>query len=181
MGRAPERTLRTRGTSLGETHRRNPGTPWGHESRGKKNRSLRGNGQGTSAYSARLRFPFPRLYSALAAVAENPGCAQSHTATSFGVSEVAVTQVVEELVDRGLIWRDQDSRDRRAYQVTFTRTEHSITDSARVAIADQEALFLAPITKGKAAQLLLFLKRLVSTKRSAGYGKESIERLLQWH
>ncbi len=61
-----------------------------------------------------------RHLGALAAIDAAAPCTQQHLARELGVTEPAIAQKVDELVDLGLVVRGRDPRDRRRYALELT-------------------------------------------------------------
>ena len=92
----------------------------------------------------------PVQYVALAAVAANPSLDQVTLAGLIAYDRTTITGVVDRLVQKGLMARNESSRDRRARELTITdagqRTLRSITPAVEAAqrimlrgLSDQEA------------------------------------------
>lgn len=78
----------------------------------------------------------PGRFATLTLIARNPGISQTELSLASGRDKSSVTPVVEDLVRRGLVERQREARDRRAYRLNLTRagrkTLLSLTRIARV-------------------------------------------------
>lgn len=69
-------------------------------------------------------------YSALALIDDNPGLRQSELAQGLDVEQPNLVVIVDELEQRGLVSRDRDPADRRAYALHLTERGRSLLAQA---------------------------------------------------
>jgi DNA-binding MarR family transcriptional regulator len=102
----------------------------------------------------------PAQFSALAAIAENPGRRQSDIAAALGVQRPNFVSLMDELERRGLAERLRSGADRRANALRLTPFGAALLDRALAAQAAQEAAIRAEIGEAERRQLIETLDRL---------------------
>lgn len=104
----------------------------------------------------------PVQYVALAAVAANPGLDQVTLAGLIAYDRTTITGVVDRLVQKGLISRQESSRDRRARELTITgagtRTLRSITPAVEAA----QRTMLRGLTDKEAKELMRLMQKAIA-------------------
>ena len=114
----------------------------------------------------------PRHFAALTVLTELGGGSQRQLAGALGVSEPMVVEVIDGLLDRGLVSRERNPSDRRSYRLSLTevgRATHAEAESAIRAVARR---FTAPIGEEGEAELRGLLRTLLTGNR-ADAGKPS--------
>lgn len=109
----------------------------------------------------------PSLFGMLQVIAANPGLTPSGLAEAMGVDKSAIVKVVNQLGERGLIWRAPLPNDRRSHCLP-------LTPQGAAALARMEALVLAhedEFAKGLTAEEKATLIRLL--QKLAEQGRES--------
>jgi DNA-binding MarR family transcriptional regulator len=105
----------------------------------------------------------PVQYVALAAVDANPGIDQITLAGLIAYDRTTITGVVDRLVLKGHITRQESSRDRRARELTITvagrRTLRGITPAVEAA----QQIMLRGLTDKEAKELVRLLQKAVAT------------------
>lgn len=102
----------------------------------------------------------PAQFSALAAIAENPGRRQSDIAAALGVQRPNFVSLMDELERRGLAERLRSGADRRANALRLTPSGAALLDRALAAQAAQEAAIRAEIGEGERRRLIETLDKL---------------------
>ena len=91
----------------------------------------------------------PVQYAAIAAISANPGIDQVTLAGLIAYDRTTITGVVDRLVQKGLVARQESSRDRRARELKVThagrKTLTGITRLLQKAIASGNELSRAPL------------------------------------
>jgi DNA-binding MarR family transcriptional regulator len=108
----------------------------------------------------------PRHFAALTVLTELGGGSQRQLAGALGVSEPMVVEVIDGLLDRGLVARERNPSDRRSYQLSLTgagQTTHAEAESAIRAVARR---FTAPIGEEGEAELGGLLRTLLTGHRA---------------
>lgn len=73
------------------------------------------------------------LYSVLLVVAANPGCRQADLGAVLRIRQPNLVEPIDTLVERGLVRRRPDPRDRRAQTLSLTRTGRTVLGVQREA------------------------------------------------
>jgi DNA-binding MarR family transcriptional regulator len=102
----------------------------------------------------------PAQFSALAAIAENPGRRQSDIAAALGVQRPNFVSLMDELERRGLAERLRSGADRRANALRLTPSGAALLDRAIGAQAAQEAAIRAEIGEAERRRLIETLDKL---------------------
>ncbi|MEZ5810621.1 MAG: MarR family transcriptional regulator [Rhizobiaceae bacterium] len=110
-------------------------------------------------------------FSALVVIVDNAGLSQSQLAESLSIERPNLVLVVDELESRGLILRQRDKTDRRAYRLVPTAPGRKLCASALAAIDDHEARLTAGIDAGDRAALVAALGRIESNGRNVHEGR----------
>jgi DNA-binding MarR family transcriptional regulator len=108
----------------------------------------------------------PRHFAALTVLTELGGGSQRQLADALGVSEPMVVEVVDGLLDRGLVSRERNPADRRSYRLSLTeagRTTHTQAESAIRAVA---RTFTARIGEPGEEELGALLRTLLTGTRA---------------
>ncbi|MFC9763045.1 MarR family winged helix-turn-helix transcriptional regulator [Rhodococcus jostii] len=82
-------------------------------------------------------------YVVLLALDEHPLRTQAALAEAIGADKTRIIGVLDDLQDRGLIYRQRDPADRRARLLSLTPDGHDVRDSAQAAIRRGEERLLA--------------------------------------
>jgi DNA-binding MarR family transcriptional regulator len=101
-----------------------------------------------------------RHFGILVAVQEAPGCSQVEVAHTFGVTEAAVTQAVDTLVQANLLARSRDPQDRRGYHLELSGPGKVLAGHALDRVLRAEGELLAAVTPEAAAHFRALLRRL---------------------
>jgi MarR family transcriptional regulator, temperature-dependent positive regulator of motility len=104
----------------------------------------------------------PVQYAALAAVDANPGIDQVTLAGLIAYDRTTITGVVDRLVQKGLMTRQESSRDRRARELKLTvagrRTLRSITPAVEAA----QRIMVRGLTEPEAKELMRLLQKAIA-------------------
>jgi DNA-binding MarR family transcriptional regulator len=103
----------------------------------------------------------PREYSVLAVLAEHSPLSQTRIAAILGLDRTTILKLGALLEHKGLVVREQDADDRRAYAVALTRDGDRIRADAFTLLVDCEERFLTPLSGAERAQLGDLLSRVV--------------------
>jgi DNA-binding MarR family transcriptional regulator len=104
----------------------------------------------------------PVQYSALAAVGANPGIDQVTLAGMIAYDRTTITGVVDRLVQKGLVARQESSRDRRARELTISDAGRRTLRGISPAVAAAQEIMLRGLTKKEAKELLRLLQKVIS-------------------
>jgi MarR family transcriptional regulator, temperature-dependent positive regulator of motility len=104
----------------------------------------------------------PVQYAALAAVSANPGIDQATLAGLIAFDRTTIAGVVDRLVLKGLVKRQESARDRRARELTLTgagqRTLREVTPAVKAA----QRLMLRGLTEQEAKELVRLLQKAIA-------------------
>src|SRR5919201_1619455 len=87
----------------------------------------------------------PRHVAALTVLTELGGGSQRQLAGALGVSEPMVVEVIDGLLDRGLVSRERNPADRRSYRLSLTEAGRATRAQAESALRAVARTFPAPI------------------------------------
>lgn len=99
-------------------------------------------------------------FAVLSIVAANPGINQGATGRMLGIKRANMVALINELVDKGLVDRDVDPNDRRAFSLTATEQGAAALADAVQRIEMHENRMLADMTPQERATLLDLLGRI---------------------
>jgi DNA-binding MarR family transcriptional regulator len=102
----------------------------------------------------------PREYSVLAVLAERSPLSQTQVAEILGLDRTTILKLGASLERKGLVVRQRDPNDARAYAVALTSDGDRLRAAAFELLLACEAQFLAPLTRRERHQLHDFLARL---------------------
>jgi len=104
----------------------------------------------------------PGRFATLTLIARNPGISQTALSLANGRDKSSVTPVVEDLVRRGLVNRQRERSDRRAYRLNLTATgKKTLIELTRCARRHERNLD-AIIGRGERKRFLATLKRIAA-------------------
>jgi DNA-binding MarR family transcriptional regulator len=102
----------------------------------------------------------PAHAGSLRIIAASDGASQQEVATRLGMFPSRLVALVDELQERGLVERVENSRDRRTYALRLTREGRDLLERiGRVAREHQESL-LASLSAEERDQLAALLRRI---------------------
>lgn len=104
-----------------------------------------------------------RQFTVLVTVAQEEGLRQTDLVDLTGIDRSTLADIVQRLVDRGLLERARTKHDGRAYAVRLTEAGKQALVAAEPAIARAEAKLLEALTTEGRATFLDSLKRLVAS------------------
>ncbi|MBX9824854.1 MAG: MarR family winged helix-turn-helix transcriptional regulator [Xanthobacteraceae bacterium] len=104
----------------------------------------------------------PVQYAALAAVDANPAVDQVTLAGLIAFDRTTITGVVDRLVAKGLITRQESSRDRRARELTITAAGRRILLAIAPAVDTAQRTMLRGLTESEADDLLRLLHKAIA-------------------
>ncbi len=102
-----------------------------------------------------------REYSVLAVLAEQSPLSQSRIADILGLDRTTILKVGASLERKGLVVRERDEHDRRAYAVALTPAGEGVRLQAFTLLAESEERFLTPLAGQQRDQLNDLLSRIV--------------------
>lgn len=114
----------------------------------------------------------PRHFAALTVLTELGGGSQRQLAGALGVTEPMVVEVIDGLLDRGLVSRERNPADRRSYRLSLTDAGRATHSQAESAIREVARTFTAPIGEAGEEELRGLLQTLLTGTR-AGAGEAS--------
>jgi DNA-binding MarR family transcriptional regulator len=101
----------------------------------------------------------PVQYVALAAVSANPGIDQVTLAGLIAYDRTTITGVVDRLVLKGLMARNESSRDRRARVLTITEAGQRTLRSITPAVEAAQRIMLRGLSDKEAKELMRLLQK----------------------
>ena len=104
----------------------------------------------------------PVQYAALAAVGANPGVDQVTLAGLIAFDRTTITGVVDRLVQKGLITRQESSRDRRARELKITDAGRRTLRSVTPAVEAAQRILLRGLTEKEAKELVRLLQKAIA-------------------
>ena len=93
-------------------------------------------------------------FSALSVIAEKPGLSQAHLADALSIERPNLVVLVDELEQAGLIARDRQASDRRAYALTLTNEGARVLKRADAAVMAHDAHMTTALSKADRARLM---------------------------
>lgn len=105
----------------------------------------------------------PVQYAALAAVSSNPRMDQVTLAGLIAYDRTTITGVVDRLVQKGLLARHENSRDRRARQLKITDAGRRSLRGMTPAVEAAQRIMLAGLTEKEAKELVHLLQKVTTT------------------
>jgi DNA-binding MarR family transcriptional regulator len=103
----------------------------------------------------------PREYSVLAVLAEHSPLTQTRIAEILGLDRTTILKLGASLERRGLVIRERDEHDRRAYAIALTPAGDRLREHALAQMVACEAQFLMPLAGDQRDQLHDLLSRVV--------------------
>jgi MarR family transcriptional regulator, temperature-dependent positive regulator of motility len=104
----------------------------------------------------------PVQYAALAAVNANPGIDQVTLAGLIAYDRTTITGVVDRLVQKGLVARHENSRDRRARELRVTDTGRQTLRGITPAVERAQRIILRGLTEKEARELVRLLQKAIA-------------------
>ena len=101
----------------------------------------------------------PVQYVALAAVDANPGIDQVTLAGLIAYDRTTITGVVDRLVQKGLMARQESSRDRRARELKITEAGRRTLRGITPAVEEAQRIMLRGLTDKEAKELVRLLQK----------------------
>lgn len=108
----------------------------------------------------------PRHFAALTVLTELGGGSQRQLAAALGVSEPMVVEVIDGLLDRGLVSRERNPADRRSYRLSLTDEGRTTLAQAESAVRAVARTFTAPIGDEGEEELRGLLRTLLTGNRA---------------
>ncbi|WP_343527008.1 MarR family transcriptional regulator [Sphingomonas sp.] len=96
----------------------------------------------------------------LSVVADNPGINQGAVGRLLGIKRANMVPLINELIENGLILRETDPADRRAFTLTMSSEGAAMLDDCLYRIEEHEERLLAGFTKAEKAMLIDLLERI---------------------
>lgn len=103
----------------------------------------------------------PREYSVLAVVADRSPLSQTTVAEILGLDRTTILKLGASLERHGLLVRQRDPDDKRAYAVALTPAGDRLRAQAFELLLDCERRFLVPLSRSEQKQLHQYLTKLV--------------------
>jgi DNA-binding MarR family transcriptional regulator len=104
----------------------------------------------------------PVQYAALGAVSGNPGIDQVTLAGLIAFDRTTITGVVDRLVQKGLLARQESSRDRRARELNITDTGRRTLRDITPAVDAAQRIMLRGLTDKEARELVRLLQKVTA-------------------
>ncbi len=104
----------------------------------------------------------PVQYAALAAVNGNPGIDQVTLAGLIGYDRTTITGVVDRLVQKGLVARQESSRDRRARELKITEPGRRTLRGITPAVEEAQRIMVRGLTDKEAKELVRLLQKAIA-------------------
>jgi DNA-binding MarR family transcriptional regulator len=104
----------------------------------------------------------PVQYAALAAVGAQPGIDQITLAGLIAFDRTTIAGVVDRLVLKGLVKRQESSRDRRARELTLTGAGRRTLRSVTPAVEAAQRVMLRGLTSQEAKELVRLLRKALA-------------------
>jgi MarR family transcriptional regulator, transcriptional regulator for hemolysin len=102
-----------------------------------------------------------REYAVLEVLAEQSPLSQTRIAEALGVDRTTILKLGASLEQKGLVVRERDEHDRRAYAVALTPDGDRMRTAAFTLLADSEERFLTHLVGDQRDQLNDLLSRIV--------------------
>lgn len=100
------------------------------------------------------------LVGILSVVSGSPGINQGAVGRVLGIKRANMVSLINELVDAGLLQREVDPGDRRAFSLNISESGRAMLDDCLVRIAAHEQRMLSGFTDAERAMLLELLGRI---------------------
>ena len=104
----------------------------------------------------------PVQYVALAMVEANPGVDQVTLAGLIAYDRTTIGGVIDRLVAKGLITRQESSRDRRARELTVTAAGRQTLRGCTPAVESAQQIMLRGLSDKEASELVRLLKKAIA-------------------
>ncbi len=104
----------------------------------------------------------PVQYAALAAIAANPGIDQITLAGTIGFDRTTITGVIDRLVQKGLVVRQESSRDRRARELSITDSGRRTLRGITPAVEAAQRTMLRGLTEKEGRDLVRLLQKAIA-------------------
>jgi DNA-binding MarR family transcriptional regulator len=104
----------------------------------------------------------PVQYAALSTIGAHPGIDQATLAGLIAYDRTTITGVVDRLVQKGLLVRQVNSRDRRAHQLQITDEGQRILRGIEPAVEASQRIMLRGLSADEADQLLRLLRKAIA-------------------
>lgn len=104
----------------------------------------------------------PVQYAALSAVATHPGIDQATLAGLIAYDRTTITGVIDRLVQKNLLVRQPNSRDRRAHELQITGAGRRMLRSIEPAVESAQRIMLRGLTAGEAKELMRLLTKAIA-------------------
>jgi MarR family transcriptional regulator, temperature-dependent positive regulator of motility len=104
----------------------------------------------------------PVQYAALTTIGTHPGIDQATLAGLIAYDRTTITGVVDRLVQKGLLVRQANSRDRRAHKLQITHEGRRILCGIEPAVEASQRIMLRGLTADEAHEFLLLLRKAIA-------------------
>ena len=104
----------------------------------------------------------PVQYAALAALGSNPGIDQVTLAGLIAYDRTTITGVVDRLVQKGLVARQESSRDRRARELKITDAGRRTLRAVTPAVERAQQILLRGLSDKEAKDLIRLLQKAIA-------------------
>lgn len=108
-----------------------------------------------------------RQFAVLVTVSQEEGLRQTDLVDLTGIDRSTLADIVQRLVDRGLLERSRMKQDGRAYAVRLTEAGKAALVAAEPAISRAEAKLLGTLAEGSRRDFLESLLRIVASDEAA--------------
>lgn len=104
----------------------------------------------------------PVQYAALAAIDANPGIDQVTLAGLIAYDRTTITGVIDRLVQKGLVARQESSRDRRARELQITQAGRRTQRGMAPAVEAAQRVMVRGLTNKEAKELVRLLQKAIA-------------------
>ena len=105
----------------------------------------------------------PVQYAAIAAINANPGIDQVTLAGLIAYDRTTITGVVDRLVQKGLVARQESSRDRRARELKVTPAGRKTLTGITPAVEAAQRIMLRGLSEKEAKELMRLLQKAIAS------------------
>ncbi|MEP6785310.1 MAG: MarR family transcriptional regulator [Sphingomonadales bacterium] len=100
------------------------------------------------------------LFGILSIISANPGINQGNIGRALGIQRANMVSLVNELIDQGLVQRETDADDRRAFSLTLTTSGEAMVETCLERIRAHENSLMSDLSPDERATLVDLLGRI---------------------
>ncbi|MCW5772510.1 MAG: MarR family transcriptional regulator [Rhodospirillaceae bacterium] len=102
----------------------------------------------------------PGQFSQLSAIEASPGINQGRLAALFALDKSTLSPAIDALAKRGLVRRERDAEDGRAWALSLTAAGRQLLARMRAKVEAQERIIAAALAPGEQGRLVETLRRI---------------------